>query len=92
MRSRLSKLASDRLTDNNPNIADLSDANRPTKLGEMFGELYDNQWTDAFESLTSGDRRTEREAVTTLLNIVQVCYKIKSRPLCMLKECNDRKL
>ncbi|XP_052076883.1 uncharacterized protein LOC127714893 [Mytilus californianus] len=36
---------------NNPNIADLSDMNRPTKVAEKFNSLYDNQWTDAFEDL-----------------------------------------
>ena len=48
---RLSKLTSDKLTADNPNIADLSDPNRPTKLVEMMSELYDNQWSDAFEAL-----------------------------------------
>ncbi|XP_076071737.1 uncharacterized protein LOC143043212 isoform X1 [Mytilus galloprovincialis] len=36
---------------NNPNITDLSDMNRPTKVAEKFNSLYDNQWTDAFEDL-----------------------------------------
>ncbi|KAH3834974.1 uncharacterized protein LOC127879375 [Dreissena polymorpha] len=31
-------------------IADLSDPYRPTKLVEVFGSLYDTQWTDAFSS------------------------------------------
>ena len=48
---RLSKLTSDKLTADNPNIADLSDSNRPTKLVEMMSELYDNQWTDAYVAL-----------------------------------------
>jgi len=33
----------------NPNIVDLSDKHRPTKLAEVFSEIYDNEWTDAFE-------------------------------------------
>jgi hypothetical protein len=41
----------DRLTDNNPNTADLDNRNRPTKLAEKCAELYDNQWTDAFDVL-----------------------------------------
>lgn len=49
----------------NPNIADLSDENRPTKLGEMYSELYDNEWTDAIEGLTKVGY-TELEAVHTL--------------------------
>ena len=44
-----------KLTDNNPNIADLSDMNRPTKLAERYTELYDNQWTDAFEIINNNN-------------------------------------
>jgi hypothetical protein len=62
---RLSKVAGDRLTDNNPAIADLSDPNRPTKIGEMYSEVYDNEWTDAFEALTNAGY-DEREAIDTL--------------------------
>lgn len=69
--NRLSKLMGQKLTDNNPNIADLSDKNRPTKLAERFTELYDNQWTDAFENLHSGD---ERETISKLLGILLVSY------------------
>lgn len=61
-----------KLTDNNPNIADLSDKNRPTKLAERYSELYDNQWTDAFEVLFSGD---EKETVASLLRLFYVSYK-----------------
>ena len=46
---RLSELASARLRYNNPDIADLSDENRATKLAEKLSELYDNEWTDLFE-------------------------------------------
>ncbi|KAL3880728.1 hypothetical protein ACJMK2_032945 [Sinanodonta woodiana] len=35
----------------NPDIADLSDPNRPLKLSDEFGELYCNEWTDALEYL-----------------------------------------
>ncbi|XP_052243025.1 paramyosin-like isoform X2 [Dreissena polymorpha] len=52
-KTRLSKLMGQRLTDNNPNITDLSDKNRPTKLAERYSELYDNEWTDAFEDLNA---------------------------------------
>ena len=46
---RISELAGVRLKHNNPNIADLSDENRASKLSEKFGELYDNEYTDLFE-------------------------------------------
>jgi hypothetical protein len=47
---RLSKLTGKTLEDNNP-IAELSDPNRPTKLGEFYSELYDNEWTNALDVL-----------------------------------------
>ena len=68
---RLSKAMGDRLTDNNPNITDLSDRNRPTKLAEKCAELYDNQWTDAFEVLQKYFQ-TEETVIKALLHILQV--------------------
>ncbi|XP_060556663.1 golgin subfamily A member 5-like [Ruditapes philippinarum] len=49
LRNRLSVIAGHKLTDGNPGIADLSDAFRPTKIAEHFRQLYDNEWTRAFE-------------------------------------------
>lgn len=46
---RLSTLAGEQLTKGNPAITDLSDPNRPMKIGEKYGELYDNEWTDGME-------------------------------------------
>ncbi|XP_052263645.1 uncharacterized protein LOC127866855 isoform X2 [Dreissena polymorpha] len=67
---RLSKLASSNLTYNNPNIADLSDQNRPTKLAEKFSELYDNQWTDAFEDLKMEEERVKVKCLADILKSV----------------------
>lgn len=69
---RLSAVASTQLTDGNPAITDLSDTNRPTRIAEKFSELYDNEWTDAFEALTSQYHMSEREAVDLLLRILKV--------------------
>eukprot|EP00105_Crassostrea_gigas_P038557 XP_019922705.1 PREDICTED: uncharacterized protein LOC109618729 [Crassostrea gigas] len=44
--SRLSQLAGVQMTENNPNVTDLSDINRPINLGEDFSEIYDNEYTD----------------------------------------------
>jgi len=38
-----------KMKESNPTISDLSDPNRTTKLAERYGELYDNEWTDAVE-------------------------------------------
>ena len=69
---RLSKALSAKLRDGNPNIADLNDIYRPTKLAEMFSELYDNEWTDAYTALEN--EMDENDIVAYLLNIVMVSY------------------
>lgn len=72
--TRLSKFASERIIANNPAIADLSDPNRPSKLGAIYLELYDNQWTDAFDSLrTSG--YSDEEAMDILRLTLMHCFK-----------------
>ena len=68
----LSKIAGSKLTDGNANIADLSDPNRPTKLAEQFGQIYDNEWTDAFDYKTTVSKRNDVEAIAELLSILQV--------------------
>ncbi|XP_060601813.1 uncharacterized protein LOC132755035 isoform X2 [Ruditapes philippinarum] len=76
LRIRLSKLAGDKLTDNNPVITDLSDNNRPTKLGEFYSELYDNEWTDAYDALLKAGY-TDDETITilnrTLKHVMTYC-------------------
>ncbi|KAL3879215.1 hypothetical protein ACJMK2_031522 [Sinanodonta woodiana] len=58
------------------NIPYLSDRNRPAKLTEQFSELYDNMWTDSYQLLTSNGKLKDKDAVCTLLHIVQVIYGI----------------
>ncbi|XP_060566866.1 uncharacterized protein LOC132725703 [Ruditapes philippinarum] len=90
--SRLSAVASAKLTDNNPNIADLSDVNRPTKLAEQFSELYDNEWTDAFDALAKeqDESNNDKEACTKLLNVLNkifsICHKKASGDLQMMMQ------
>ncbi|XP_052277964.1 uncharacterized protein LOC127876660 isoform X9 [Dreissena polymorpha] len=71
---RLSKVVGEKLMKDNPNITDLSDKNRPTKLGEMYTELYDNEWTDAYEALTQSGYR-DREAIETLFETLKGCFE-----------------
>ena len=62
-----------KLNDNNPNIADLSDMNRPTNLAEKFSTLYDDQWTDAFDAVSGYPGYNEEvKVIQILLEIVQV--------------------
>jgi hypothetical protein len=65
-------VASDRLTDNNPNITDLSDENRAIKVGEKLSELYSNEWSDVYEELTEGGRRSDIQAINILIEILKV--------------------
>ena len=55
----------------NPNITDLSDENRPTKLSEKFSELYDNEWTDAFEE-AENEYQTEEKGICYLFKTLLV--------------------
>lgn len=65
------------MSDNNPDIADLSDNYRPTKIAERYQELYDNQWTDAFETVVKhyiqiGETNPEQHAIERLRKILLV--------------------
>lgn len=70
---RLSQSMSTQITFNNPNVADLSDPNRPAKLAEQYSELYDNEWTDAFQTMKSY-QLSENIIVGRLLHILNQAY------------------
>ncbi|XP_063414156.1 uncharacterized protein LOC134696357 [Mytilus trossulus] len=73
---RLSKIAGDNMTKGNPGIADLSDLNRPTKLGEKWTSLYTDEWADAYEELRHDAQRNQPKSIERqLLDIVALCYK-----------------
>jgi hypothetical protein len=46
---RLNSLAGDKLTKGTAAITEIGDPNRPMKIAEKYGELYDNEWTDAID-------------------------------------------
>ena len=46
---RLSSMAGDKLTKGNPAITELGDPNRPMKIAEKYGELYDNEWIEVMD-------------------------------------------
>ncbi|XP_053394462.1 uncharacterized protein LOC128555630 isoform X2 [Mercenaria mercenaria] len=72
-----SKRASIKMRQNNPDIADLSDTNRPTKIAERFSELYDNEWTEAFEEISNKKNWIEKKTIEYLLSVVKTS---KSQP------------
>lgn len=56
-------------------IADLGDKYRPTKVSEMFSELYDTEWTDAIDKLMSSNKDwSEDLAVRHLFIVLQVLF------------------
>ncbi|XP_052791538.1 interaptin-like [Mya arenaria] len=77
---RLSELVSVKLRDNNPNIVDLSDSFRPTKLAEMFSELYDNEWTAVY-SVMEESGFTERQVIDVLLDVMMESFTFCRREL-----------
>ncbi|KAK3100475.1 hypothetical protein FSP39_020631 [Pinctada imbricata] len=80
--TRLSEVAGAKLTEGNTEITDLSDPNRPTKIGERFREIYDNEWTEALEELTSKCVGiTDRIAVEFLLNVMMKSFRFCSETL-----------
>lgn len=77
--NRLSEQIAIGVKENNANIVDLSDPTRPTKLADKASELYDNQWTDAFEELTQKDGYNNTEAIRLLLDILMKSYDLCRR-------------
>lgn len=78
LRNRLSGFASKQLTEGNPDFTDLSDKNRPTRIAEMFHNIYDEEWTTALEALThvkkGSEPRTEEQAIKLLMEIIKSGY------------------
>ena len=70
-------MASQQMTEGNPNIADLSDKHRPTKVGEMFGQLYDDEWAEAFEALKGNMGTSDEEDEHQIPIIKKLLFIVK---------------
>ncbi|XP_056013044.1 centrosomal protein of 128 kDa-like isoform X2 [Ostrea edulis] len=82
--TRLSEIAGAKVTEGNPSIKDLSDPNRPIKLAERFGEIYDGPWTDLLEECTKQAKsseqgnKLEKEAITEMLILLKnISYELR---------------
>lgn len=70
----------------NKDIATLCDPNRPMKLAEKFGDLYDNEWMDAIDcaievtALYPGMKTAEIEEV-----IMRHLYQLVMVGLCFIR-------
>ncbi|XP_052078758.1 myosin-3-like [Mytilus californianus] len=74
LKTRLSQVAGAKLMAGNTSIADLGDKYRPTRIAELYSELYDNEWTEAVDVLVS-KKWSEDMIVRHLFIILQGCYK-----------------
>lgn len=80
----MSSVAGEKLTKGNPSITDLGDPNRPMKIGEKYGELYDNEWTDAMENIKNvkeyypdmKDNEIEEIIIRHLQRLLKVIYRM----------------
>lgn len=59
----------------NTSIADLGDKYRPTRIAELYSELYDNEWTEAVDDLVN-TKWSEDQIVRHLFIILQVTTKL----------------
>jgi hypothetical protein len=64
------------MTEGNPQVTDLSDPNRPMKLAERFGEMYDACWTDVLEEFmihhSKGTDEEEKKAIDGMKCLLEV--------------------
>ncbi|CAG2203701.1 unnamed protein product [Mytilus edulis] len=76
-------ITGDKLTKGNPSFTDLGDPNRPIKISEKYGELYDNEWTDAMENVEVVKEyyhglnvsEIEETVICHLHRLLKCCYK-----------------
>ncbi|XP_076071716.1 uncharacterized protein LOC143043183 [Mytilus galloprovincialis] len=73
LRTRLSQVAGAKLVAGNTSIADLGDKFRPTRIAELYSELYDNDWTEAVDNF-SKQEWPEEVIVQHLFITLQGCY------------------
>ncbi|XP_071125621.1 uncharacterized protein [Mytilus edulis] len=73
IRTSLSKMSGERMTDGNPYITDLSDPQRHQKLLQKFNSLYVNSLTDGPE-IVSDDDMDEKMICEKLIAIFKSCW------------------
>ena len=70
--ARISEKAGNKITEGN----DLSDPNRPMKLAERFGEMFDACWTNVLEEFmihhSKGTEEEERKAIDGMKCLLEV--------------------
>ncbi|CAG2219357.1 unnamed protein product [Mytilus edulis] len=71
---KLTQVAGADIEAGNTSIADLGYKYKPTRIAELYSELYDNEWTEAVDDLVS-TKWSEDIIVRHLFITLQGCYK-----------------
>ena len=69
----LNKVTKKRAMSTNPAVEEFKDVNSPTKIGEHFGSLNDNEWFEAFDAMKE-ENKPEGEILQFLFSLVMVGY------------------
>jgi hypothetical protein len=69
----------DNLTKVNPAIAALWNPNRPLKPAEKYGELYDNEWTDAIDCTNEVKALYNEKRTARLKSYIDIFISVVSK-------------
>ena len=83
---RLNSLDGDKLTKVTPAITEIGDPNRPMKIAEKYGELYDNEWTDAMGYTDDAMRKLFPSVDHPPFDEILV-YHLHRLVMCCYREC-----
>ncbi|KAL4230708.1 hypothetical protein ACF0H5_011083 [Mactra antiquata] len=68
-----------KLTDNKSKMASISNINRPSKLAEKFSQLYESEWSDAFEVVKKLEKyrgESDKAIIKVLFDTVTIAYQM----------------
>lgn len=71
---RLGMQVGDKVMDNGQDKADLSDPFRPTRIGQDFSDLFDNEWSDAFEEMAFKDDDCKVRFLLLIMEVSLMCF------------------
>ena len=81
-------MAGEKLTKGNPAIPDLGDPNRPMRIADKYGELYDNEWTDAMDYSDDAMRKLFPAPDHQLFDEILVYHLHRLLMVCLCSDLN----
>jgi hypothetical protein len=80
-----------KLTAGSSSIADLGDKYRPTKISDMFAEMYDTEWTDVMDDILESHKEWTEELVVRhifiVLQVLSYVHNVVTAIYCVLTFC-----